>query len=91
MIINEITAVGKYFQKNPEKLEKFDFSIPAASEEFKYHSELEWTARILNGSPVTFLDFDPGDNYTERSERKQYPAVMEAWNNYKTLLDLARK
>jgi len=51
----------------------------------------EWTARILNGSSVTFLDFEPGDNYAERFERKQYPAVMEAWNNYKTLLDLAKK
>lgn len=40
MIVNEITAVEKYFQKNPEKLQSYDFPLQASAEEFKHHSAL---------------------------------------------------
>lgn len=50
----------------------------------------EWTAREISGSIVDFHTFEPGDNYVERRVRATNPALKEAWENYQTLLALAK-
>lgn len=49
MNIQEVTAVGKYFEKNPEKLEKYDFPLQSAAERFTDVSALHRGKEKLAG------------------------------------------